>query len=54
MIRHGGKISLPETMHPAQHLPGTKRLFTVFGKKGRQAGGIEIEQIDRHLKACPD
>jgi hypothetical protein len=44
-IGHGIEIRHARTMNPAQHLLGAEGLFTLLGKPGSQAFGIEIEKI---------
>ena len=43
-----GEVGLAELVHPAQHLPGAKRLLAAVGEEAAERGGIESEQIDFH------
>jgi hypothetical protein len=47
-IGHAGEVGLAELVHPAQHLPGPKRLLAAVGEEAAERGGIESEQIDFH------
>ena len=33
-------------VHPVRHLLGAKRLLAQIGEKGREAGGVEVEEVD--------